>query len=367
MSRAKNKISIANPQGSAKIASMEAAFYDLEEQQIPTVQEFARKLNLTLSYCGTDHFSPTTWERAQNCQILSTFMSSEISKDLLSQMPALQLIATRSTGFDHIDLNYTAARNIAVANVPSYGENTVAEYAFALLLSLARRIVPTALESRRGNFSQESLRGLDLNGKTVGVIGTGRIGRNFIRMASAGFGMRVLAYDAYPNASLGDEYGVQYVELDRLLSESDAISIHCPNLPSTHHLINRTNLGLLRPGVLLVNTARGSVVEIEALIEGMRSHIFGGLALDTFEGEDVWIQRAAILDGTFIPKSEDFRPAILAAFLQQYPNVILTPHNAFNSQEAVDRILWTALENIGHFVAGESLENLVAPRPSSGQ
>lgn len=344
---------------------MEAAFYDLEEAQIPTVQEFAKRLNLTLAYCGADHFSAKTWERARNCHILSTFMSSEISKDLLAQMPSLQLIATRSTGFDHIDLEFTAGREIAVANVPSYGENTVAEYAFALLLSLSRKIVQTALRSQTGNFSQQALRGADLNGKTVGVIGTGRIGRNFIRMAAAGFGMRVLAYDAYPTMSLRDEYGVQYVELDRLLSESDVISIHCPSLPSTNHLINRSNLHLLRPGVLLINTARGSVVEMEALIEGMRANIFGGLALDTFEGEDVWIQRSAILDGTFLPRTEDFQSAVLASFLQQYPNVILTPHNAFNSQGAVDRILETSLKNIEQFVNGESLENLVSPRPTA--
>lgn len=342
---------------------MRAAFYDLEPQQVTAVKSFAEKLSLDLLVCETKAFLDSTSESARDCEILSTFMSSVISKENLAKMPNLKLIATRSTGFDHVDLDEVRRRGIQVVNVPAYGEETVAEYAFALLLALSRRLIPTALATRQGKFDQNQ-RGVDLSGKTMGVIGTGRIGRNFIRMARAGFAMNVIAYDAYPNEALVNDYQVRYVSIEELLQESDAISVHCPYLPTTHHLINRQNIGLLKTGVLLVNTARGPVIEVEALKDGLEKNIFGGLGLDAFEGEDVWIQQEDLLQGTFQAHREQLNQAVVSYLLQRYPNVILTPHNAFNSVEAVNRIFNTSLENIEQFVRGEQLNNLIPPLKS---
>jgi len=284
--------------------------------------------------------------------VLAVFTGSHIEKELLKELPKVQYIATMSTGYDHIDLKDTAGRKIVVSNVPSYGDVTVAEYAFGLLLSISRKIYSAFDRIREtGSFSTEGLRGFDLYGKTLGVIGVGRIGKHVIRIAN-GFGMRVIAYDAYTNPALEKELNFSYVPLEELLKTSDAITIHVPYLPSTHYLINQQNLSLIKKGCVLINTSRGAVVETLALIKGLKEGILGGVGIDVLEEEGpLKDELEFLLQG----KSEEHN---LKAIIQNHvlvdmDNVVMTPHNAFNTSEAIQRILDTTLENINGFMSGK--------------
>ncbi|OGG41148.1 hypothetical protein A2118_03695 [Candidatus Kaiserbacteria bacterium GWA2_50_9] len=270
-------------------------------------------------------------------EVLCTFIESKIGETEMSRFPAVKLIATRSTGFDHIDLNAAKARGITVVNVPFYGENTVAEFAFALLLALSRRIIDADERVREGIFSPNGLRGFDLLGKTIGVIGTGHIGAHIIRMAQ-GFGMKVIGFDAYPNQDLSHTLNFSYVHLPELLAQSDVITLHVPYNPHTHHLINKENIGAIKKGAYLINTARGAVVETDALVDALKSEILAGAALDVLEDEQ------HLQNGTVLSTENHY--------LINHPRVIVTPHLAFNTQEAVERILNTTIENIQHFAAG---------------
>ncbi|MEK7144432.1 MAG: NAD(P)-dependent oxidoreductase [Patescibacteria group bacterium] len=268
---------------------------------------------------------------------LCTFIESPIGEAEMSRFPALKLIATRSTGFDHIDLAAAKTRGIAVANVPFYGENTVAEFAFALLLALSRRIIDADERVRAGTFSPTGLRGFDLAGKTIGIVGTGHIGAHVIKMAQ-GFGMKIIGFDAYPNQDLSHTLNFPYVSLPELLAQSDIISLHVPYNPHTHHLINKENIGSIKKGAYLINTARGAVIETDALVDALKRDILAGAALDVLEDEQHLQEQSAI--------SEENH------YLIDHPRVIVTPHLAFNTQEAVERILNTTIENIQHFAAG---------------
>jgi len=291
--------------------------------------------------------------------IISVFVGSSVDKEVINSFPNLKLITTRSTGFDHIDIAAAKEKNIPVAFVPGYGDNTVAEFAFGLILNLSRKIY-TAFDQIRetASFSLEGLRGFDLNGKTIGIIGTGRIGCYMIKIAN-GFGMNVIAYDAFQKQELCEKLGFKYVSLDELLGQSDIISIHVPYLESTHHLINSQNISKIKKGALLINTSRGQVVETEALVRGLNEKILGGVGLDVLEEEGaISDERALMLYGH--PEEHNLKTILANHVLIDMPNVIITPHNAFNTQEALQRILNTDLENIKSFME----KNL--PRYSTG-
>jgi D-lactate dehydrogenase len=225
-------------------------------------------------------------KKIKNIDLLSVFIYSKVNKKILSQLPKLKMINTRSTGFDHIDLKEVKKRKIVVCNVPSYGENTVAEHTFALILALSRNIHKTYLRTTRENYSIEGLKGFDLKNKTIGVIGAGKIGLNVIKIAK-GFDMNVLAYDAYPNNFMADILDFQYVELNEIFKKSDIISLHTPYNENTHHLINKKNINLIKKGAILINTARGGIVQTEALIEALDKKIILGAGLDVLEGEEL--------------------------------------------------------------------------------
>ena len=283
--------------------------------------------------------------------VLCTFIEAHIGEAELSRFPALKLIATRSTGYDHIDLQAAAARGVAVTNVPFYGENTVAEFAFALLLALSRRIIDADERVREtGTFSHEGLRGFDLAGKTIGVIGTGHIGAHIIRMAK-GFGMKVVGFDVYPNTELSHTLDFPYASLPELLATSDIVTLHVPYNEKTHHLINRKNIKKIKKGAFLINTARGAVVETQALIEALQNGILAGAGLDVLEEEGHLADEAALLTAPH-PNEEGLKVALENHYLIQHPRVIVTPHLAFNTTEAVERILDTTIENIENFKAG---------------
>jgi D-lactate dehydrogenase len=293
-------------------------------------------------------------ELAAGCEGLSVFVHSRVGREMIEALPDLRWIATRSTGFDHIDLDTCRERGIQVSNVPHYGENTVAEHTLALILALSRKIYQALLRTQRHNFSVEGLRGFDLKGRTLGVVGTGNIGLHVIRMAR-GFGMRVLAYDVRPQTLLAEVLGFEYVGLDDVFRQADIVTLHVPLRPETHHLVNRERLSLMKPGSLLINTARGEVVDTEALIWALDEGILAGAGLDVLEGEIAMREESRkLVDAS----QEQLRLAVHNFNLLGRENVAITPHLAFYSQEAEMRILDTTLENVHGFLAGQPV-NLV--------
>jgi D-lactate dehydrogenase len=292
-----------------------------------------------------------------DAEIISVFVNARITREVIEKFPNLKYIVTRSTGYDHVDLVACAEKGIIVSNVPSYGEDTVAEYAFALILSLSRKIFTSVDQIKEtGSFSTANLRGFDLQGKTLGVIGTGKIGKNVIRIGK-GFEMKVVAFDAVPNTNYAKEAGFEYKSLDEVLMESDVVTIHVPYLPETHHLINKNNIGKIKHGALLINTSRGPVVETEALVDALKSGNLGGAGLDVLEEEGVIRDEMSFLYST--DKAEHNIKTIIANhILIDMPNVLITPHNAFNTWEALKRILDTTIENIIGYKNGQ-LVNIV--------
>ena len=287
---------------------------------------------------------------AKDSEIVAFFIYSKLSHSILDKLPKLKLACTMSTGFDHIDVALCKQRGIVACNVPAYGENTVAEHALALLLSLSRNIVPAVERTRKGDFTLEGLRGFDLKDKTLGILGTGRIGRNMAHFC-LGLGMRVIAWDKFPNAELAKECGFSYVAFDELLKKSDVISIHLPETKETHHLINVENVGKIKKGCVLINTARGGIVETEALLTGLKNGNLAACGLDVLEEECAIIEEPALLHETF-QKTCDMKTLLEEHMLLQHPRVIITPHNAFNSSEALMRILDTTIDNVNAFDSG---------------
>jgi len=291
-------------------------------------------------------------------EVLCTFVESKIGEDEMKRFPALKLIATRSTGFDHIDLESAKARGVAVANVPFYGENTVAEFTFALLLALSRRIIDADERVREtGTFSHDNLRGFDLAGKTIGVVGCGHIGVHVIRMAN-GFGMKVLGFDVNRNDELAQTLNFTYATLSELFVNSDIVTLHVPYNAHTHHLINRKNINTFKKGSCLINTSRGAVVETDALVEGLKNDIIASAALDVLEEEGDMNDESVLLTSPH-PNAEAIKTALENHYLIEHPRVIVTPHVAFNTTEAVERILNTTIENIKNFASG-SPTNIVS-------
>lgn len=282
-------------------------------------------------------------------EILSVFVDSEVTKEILDRFPQVKCIATRSTGFDHIDIETCKERDIAVLNVPSYGENTVAEYVFALILALSRKIYIAYEQVREeGDFSYDALQGFDLMGRTMGVVGTGRIGKHVVRIAN-GFGMRVLAYDVAPDGKFAKKNNVRYVNLEELLRESDIVSLHVPYMKETHHLMNKERMALMKKGSYLINTSRGSVVDTQALVMALKGGQLAGAGLDVFEEEEaVKDEVSFLLDKK--ATEHDLRNVIANHILIDIPNVIITPHTAFNTQEALQRILDTTVANINSYL-----------------
>jgi D-lactate dehydrogenase len=295
-------------------------------------------------------------EKIGDAEILSVFIYSDLDAALLRRLPKLKMIATRSTGYDHIDIAFCRERGIVVCNVPSYGANTVAEHSFALILSLSRKIYPARERTLHGDFSFHGLQGFDLLGKTLGVIGTGRIGRHVIRIAN-GFQMRVLAHDKRGDPALAELLGFRYVELDQLLSDSDVITLHCPLTPETRHLIGKNEFQLMKRGALLINTARGGLVDTEALLWALEGGMLSGAGLDVLEEEEAIREERELLSKHF--DEGKLRSVIRNHILLKRDDVIITPHIAFNSRGAVERILTTTIENITAFHEGKALNRVV--------
>ncbi|WP_137390389.1 hydroxyacid dehydrogenase [Rhodoligotrophos defluvii] len=301
--------------------------------------------------CTRDALDEGTASDHADAEAVSTFVTSTLSAAVLARFSDLKLIATRSTGYDHIDLAYCRSRGITVSNVPDYGDSTVAEHAFALLLAVARHLVEAVERTRRGNFSQAGLRGFELRDKTLGVIGTGRIGRRVVEIAK-GFGMTVLAFDAHPNEEAARQLGFRYAALDAVLAAADVVTLHVPATPQTAGLLSDRAFGQMRPGAVLINTARGNIVDVPALVRALADGRLKAAGLDVLPQEPLIREEAQIFRAPSIG-GYDLKALVANHVLLRFPNVIVTPHNAYNTDSAVRRIVETTMENIEAFARGE--------------
>lgn len=289
-------------------------------------------------------------------EVISVFIYSTLNRDIISQLKNVRFITTRSTGFDHIDTAACQEKGILVSNVPHYGENTVAEHTFALILALSRNVHKSYARGLKEDFSIQGLMGFDLKDKTLGVIGTGRIGLHVIRIAK-GFGMHVVAFDVYHDTFLSEILHYKYASLDEVLSQSDIVTLHTPYNEHTHHLINKENIKKIKRGGLLINTARGGIIDNEALIEALDNGTLSGAGLDVLEGEEYIREESQCLHDNCTPTQA--RQIKQNHNLLGRDNVVFTPHIGFYSQEALHRILDTTLQNITQFTLGK-IENSVS-------
>ena len=296
-------------------------------------------------------------------EVVSPFVYSRLDRAALERLPKLRLVATRSTGYDHVDRAFCAERGIALCNVPSYGENTVAEHVFALLLALSHRLPESLERARSGRFSPEGLQGFDLAGRSLGIVGTGSIGRQVARIAR-GFDMAVLACDPSPDPALAERLGFRYLELEALLAESDVVTLHAPATPQTEHLLDAAAFRRMKEGAVVINTARGSLIDSRALIQALRSGKLAGAGLDVLPEEPLIREEAELICSIFCER-HDLRELVADHVLLRLPNVIVTPHSAFNTREAVGRIVGTTVANIRAFLDGRP-QNLVIDRGGPG-
>jgi D-lactate dehydrogenase len=325
-------------------------FFELEGWEKPTLIEHLPEHRLALH---EEPLSPAHYADLADCEVISPFIYSRIADEVLDAMPALRLVVTRSTGYDHIDIEACNRRGVVVCNVQEYGSQTVAEHCFALILALSRQLIKAYTAMRvTGAPARDAreLRGFDLRGKTLGVVGAGGIGLHVIRIAGS-FGMRVLVFDMTRRQTLADVLGFEYTDLDTLLAASDIVTLHCPATPATTHMINRESISRMKHGALLINTARGELVDTTALLEALQSGQIAGAGLDVFEGEAIVREEAQLLSTEY--DRQQLLAAINANNLLKRDDVIVTPHNAFNSQEAVERILSSTVASISAFIAGK--------------
>ena len=314
-------------------------------------------------------------EVAEDADIVSIFINEKIAAPFLEAHPRLGLIATRSNSTDHIDLDACRRRGVLVSVVPDHGENTTAEHTFALMLALARRLREIMALPKSGRFSYEGTRGLELHGKTLGIIGMGRIGERVATLARA-FGMQVIAHDIDPVPELARAAGFEYMALSDLLQRSEIISLHASLTPATYHILNGEALAQCRPGVLIINTARGALIDTLALRDALDSGHVGGAGLDVLQDERILRQSAANIIGAEIVKhlrsdavAREARDAERVRELQELmlgdaivarTNVIFTPHIAFNTIESMARLRQATIENMHGFVEGQP-RNLKLP------
>ena len=318
---------------------MKVAFFDTKPYDRPGFDHYAAGTGLEIKYFET-HLNEDTVSLAAGFDAVCVFVNDIVNANVVEKLHALgvKAIALRCAGFNNVDTRACFGK-IHVFRVPAYSPYAVAEHAMALLQTLNRSIHKAYNRTREFNFSLHGLTGFDLHGKTVGIIGTGKIGRIFADICK-GFGMHILAYDKFP----GDN-GLTYVELDELFRKSDIISLHCPLTEDTHHIINDDSVEMMKPGVIIVNTSRGGLVDTESLINGIKVGIIGGACLDVYEEEgDLFYED---FSGHVIQDDKLVR-------LIAMPNVIVTSHQAFLTKEALENIAATTVDNLLKFPRGEA-------------
>lgn len=289
-------------------------------------------------------------EDIKQAEVISCFTFSRVTEKVLKQFPNLKLIALRCVGFNHIDTDYCKKHNIQVVNSFGYGNITVAEFAFALLFDVSRKVTRAYINLKDGELSKDFYTGFELNGKIIGIIGTGAIGAEAIRIAK-GFGMNILGYDPFPKKELIEKYQVKYVELDELLKNSDVVSLHSPLTENNFHMINEEKINLMKPTAVIINTARGELIDSKALYNALSENKIFGAGLDVLEAENMITQPGSILDFDYL--TDDYiRQTLINERLLKLHNVVVTPHIAYNSKEAKERIVKITMDNIDLFFKG---------------
>ena len=315
---------------------MKIAFFDAKSYDKPSFDAFAEAADIKIKYFETKLCEDTV-DLAAGFDGVSVFVNDTVNAAVIDRLSELgvKVIALRCAGFNNVDVKHALGK-IHIVRVPAYSPYAVAEHAIALLLTSIRRIHKAYIRSRDFNFSLSGLTGFDLYGKTVGVIGTGKIGKVFINICR-GFGMKVLAFDKFPSKEIEDGEQVKYASLDELFKQSDIISLHCPLTEETHHLINEKTLSQCKKGVVLINTSRGALVDAEALLTAIKERHVGAACLDVYEEES---------DLFFEDNSGHILEDDVLARLISMPNVIVTSHQAFLTEEALSNIAETTVQNI---------------------
>lgn len=329
------------------------AFFDARSYDRTYFDALAPKAGLELLYLE-NKLTPETAVLAGGCAGVCAFVNDDLGEKTLSRLVehGVRCAALRCAGYNNVDLPAAQRLGLRVFRVPAYSPASVAEHAVALLLTLTRQTHRAFTRTRERNFSLEGLVGTDLEGKTVGVVGTGKVGMKFAQIMR-GFGSRVLAYDPVPQWGAG----LEYVRLDELIRRSDVISLHCPLTPQTYHMLSRASFHAMRPGVILINTSRGALIDSEALLDNVKSGKVGAAGLDVYEEEaDVFYEDVS---------SKVMRDDTLNLLLSQ-PNVLVTGHQAFLTREALQAIAETTTENLRKFFAGERVENELASFEAAG-
>jgi D-lactate dehydrogenase len=332
---------------------MRIAFYEAREDEI---QYFKEKLKDFELYFFKEALKENN---ILDVEIISIFSDSRIDKNILEKLKNLKFICTRTTGYDHIDVVECKKRGIVVSNVPAYGIETVAEHTFSLILAVSRRLIESFERTRKGIFSNKGLTGFELKGKTLGIIGAGKIGRRVAEIAKA-FGMKVIAYDIFQNLEEAKRIGYEYVDLDKLLREADIITIHANLTKENYHMINDSAFEKMKDGVIIINTARGAIIDTKALIKYLNFGKISYAALDVLENEPEIKEEVQLLEKEL--SEEEMKKLIANHMLfdmeDRLEKVLITPHNAFNSKESLEEIKRTTVDNIISFVNGKPINVL---------
>ncbi len=318
---------------------MRVDVFSAKPHDLVFLRDAARDTELDLQFHEA-RLTPDTARLAQGAQAICGFVNDDLGRDVIAALADLgvRLVALRSAGFNHVDLRAAQQAGMTVARVPAYSPHAVAEHTLALILTLNRKTHRAFNRVREGNFALDGLMGFDMHGKVAGIVGTGLIGTVLARILT-GFGCEVLASDPSPSAEC-EAMGVRYVEMAELLGRADIITLQCPLTPDTHHLIDDDAIACMKPGVMLVNTSRGAVVDTRAVIRGLKSGQIGALGLDVYEEE---------ADLFFEDLSQSYIPDDVFARLLTFPNVLVTGHQGFFTREALRAIAETTIGNIAHF------------------
>ena len=328
---------------------MRILFYDTKSYDRDSFTDALREFpDVEIEYTKSD-LDPRTAALADGFDAVCAFVSSDVCARTLEILheKGIGLVLMRCAGYNNVDLEVAKKYDICVMCVPGYSPEAVAEHAMALVLACNRRLYKAYNKVRENDFSLSGLMGVTLHGKTAGIIGTGKIGAAMCRICK-GFGMKVLAYDVYQNEALKDF--VEYVSLEKVLSDSDVISLHCPLTDSTYHMINIDTIRQMKDGVILVNTSRGALVKTDDLVEGIRMLKFAGVGLDVYEEET---------NNVFEDRSDEILEHSTTARLLSFPNVMITSHQGFFTREALDAIASTTLQNVRDFEEGNASGNEV--------
>jgi len=328
-------------------------FYDVKQYEREFFEnELSDKYNLVFNEKELLPDSEVNYIES-NAEIISVFTASRLTKETLENFHNLKLILTRSVGFSHIDMDYCNERNIIVANTPHYGDYTVAEFSFGILLNLVRRICYGTNELKQGDMYPETF-GMELFDKTIGIIGTGSIGSKSVKIAK-GFSMNVICYDVNHNEELEKEFNIKYSDLDTLCKLSDVITLHAPLTTNSYHLLDKEKFDLMKENAIIVNTARGELIDTEALYNALLDKKIKGAALDVLEFEDTISNKRP---GENL-NLKNLRTSLINSKLLTLENVIVTPHIAYDTKEAVDRILDMTLNNLFDFEDEKQIKNQV--------